>query len=53
MEVGSAGCGHIGDSLVVTEEGSDYLTGYPRRLLMVQPAPKAGYLTLWTDFSTH
>ena len=27
--------GRIGDSLVVTEEGSDYLTDYPRRLLVV------------------
>ncbi|WP_455373295.1 M24 family metallopeptidase [Limibacillus halophilus] len=27
--------GRIGDSVVVTDEGSDYLTDYPRRLLVV------------------
>lgn len=28
--------GRIGDSIVVTETGSDYITNYPRQLLVTQ-----------------
>ena len=35
ISLDGATAGRIGDSVVVTETGCDYLTDYPRRLLIV------------------